>query len=88
MQPRATELKNRRCVAGGCTWLKTTGILERRGFHVVIVQKPFTSLADDVSATNRLWDLQDGPEKVADVIEMAAKEAGKSPSVFGRRREP
>ncbi|MBB4229920.1 hypothetical protein [Rhizobium mongolense] len=54
----------------------------------MIVQKPFTSLADDVSATNRLWDLQDGPEKVADVIEMAAKEAGKSPSVCGRRREP
>lgn len=47
--------------ADGTSWRKVIPILESRGFHVVAVQNPLTSLADDVRATVRLIDLQDGP---------------------------
>ena len=33
----------------------------QRGFHVTMVQEPETSFADDVAATKRVLDLQDGP---------------------------
>src|SRR5262249_34174690 len=36
-------------------------ILEARGFHVVAVQNPLTSLTDDVNATRRIIATQDGP---------------------------
>jgi pimeloyl-ACP methyl ester carboxylesterase len=35
--------------------------LTRRGYRVSIVQNPLTSLADDVAATQRVLDRQDGP---------------------------
>src|ERR1700753_1876288 len=47
--------------ADGTSWGKVIPILEERGFHVVAVQNPLTSLADDVSATQRIIALQDGP---------------------------
>ena len=47
--------------ADGTSWAKVIPILEARGFHVVAVQNPLTSLADDASATRRLIALQDGP---------------------------
>jgi pimeloyl-ACP methyl ester carboxylesterase len=47
--------------ADGTSWGKVIPILEARGFHVVAVQNPLTSLADDVNATRRLIALQDGP---------------------------
>jgi pimeloyl-ACP methyl ester carboxylesterase len=47
--------------ADGSSWSKGIPILEGRGFHVVAVQNPLTSLADDVSATQRMIALQDGP---------------------------
>ncbi|MBP1884264.1 alpha/beta hydrolase [Sinorhizobium mexicanum] len=47
--------------ADGSGWRQATEILERRGFHVTIVQEPLTSLADDIAATNRVLELQDGP---------------------------
>ena len=45
----------------GSSWSKVIPILEARGFHVVAVQNPLTSLADDVNATRRIISLQDGP---------------------------
>lgn len=36
-------------------------ILSRKGYHVTIVQNPLTSLKDDVDATIRALDKQDGP---------------------------
>jgi pimeloyl-ACP methyl ester carboxylesterase len=36
-------------------------ILEKDGYRVSIVQEPLTGLADDVAATKRVLDLQDGP---------------------------
>jgi pimeloyl-ACP methyl ester carboxylesterase len=47
--------------ADGTSWGKVIPILEARGFHVVAVQNPLTSLSDDVNATRRLIALQDGP---------------------------
>jgi len=47
--------------ADGSSWGKIIPILEARGFHVVAVQNPLTSLADDVNATRRIIALQDGP---------------------------
>ena len=47
--------------ADGSSWSKVIPILEARGFHVVAVQNPLTSLEDDVKATQRMIALQDGP---------------------------
>ena len=46
--------------ADGTSWGKVIPILESRGFHVVAVQNPLTSLADDANATKRIIALQNG----------------------------
>jgi pimeloyl-ACP methyl ester carboxylesterase len=45
----------------GSGWKPIYDILVRDGFHVSMVQEPETSFADDVAATRRVLDLQDGP---------------------------
>lgn len=47
--------------ADGSGWRGVYDELTRRGYRVTIVQNPLTSLADDVAATKRALDLQDGP---------------------------
>lgn len=47
--------------ADGAGWLGVYEELTKRGYQVKVVQNPLTSLDDDVSATNRLLDLQNGP---------------------------
>jgi len=47
--------------ADGSSWTKVIPLLEERGLHVVAVQNPLSSLADDVAATKRIIDAQDGP---------------------------
>ncbi|WP_106816672.1 alpha/beta fold hydrolase [Microbacterium timonense] len=47
--------------ADGSGWRRVYDLLTARGFHVSIVQNPLTSLADDVAATTRMLDRQDGP---------------------------
>src|SRR6516165_3449004 len=47
--------------ADGTCWSKVIPILEKRGFHVVAVQNPLTSLSDDANATRRIIAMQDGP---------------------------
>lgn len=47
--------------ADGSGWRKVYDNLTARGYRVSIVQNPLTSLADDVAATKRVLDLQDGP---------------------------
>ena len=42
-------------------WKPVYEILTKQGFHVTVVQEPETSFADDVTATKRILDLQDGP---------------------------
>jgi pimeloyl-ACP methyl ester carboxylesterase len=45
----------------GSGWKAVYAILTKKGYHVTIVQNPLTSLADDVEATNRILNQQDGP---------------------------
>lgn len=47
--------------ADGSGWRGVYNELTKRGYKVTIVQNPLTSLADDVAATKRALDRQDGP---------------------------
>jgi pimeloyl-ACP methyl ester carboxylesterase len=47
--------------ADGSGWRGVYDELTQRGYRVTIVQNPLTSLADDVAATKRVLDRQDGP---------------------------
>ncbi|WP_439597313.1 alpha/beta fold hydrolase [Falsiroseomonas sp.] len=47
--------------ADGSGWRPVYEMLSARGYRVSIVQNPLTSLADDVAATRRVLDRQDGP---------------------------
>jgi hypothetical protein len=47
--------------ADGSSWSKVIPLLQAKGLHVVPVQNPLTSLADDVAATKRAIASQDGP---------------------------
>ena len=47
--------------ADGSGWRGVYDELTARGYRVTIVQNPLTSLADDVAATRRALDRQDGP---------------------------
>ena len=64
-QPAAQRVKNVVLVHGafadGSGWRGVYDNLTRRGYRVTIVQNPLTSLADDVAATKRALDNQDGP---------------------------
>ncbi|GAA3711670.1 alpha/beta hydrolase [Microlunatus aurantiacus] len=47
--------------ADGSGWRGVYDRLTSRGYRVTIVQNPLTSFEDDVAATNRVLDRQDGP---------------------------
>ncbi len=47
--------------ADGSCWSKVIGLLAARGLTAVAVQNPLSSLADDVAATHRVLDMQEGP---------------------------
>ncbi len=47
--------------ADGSGWKAVSSILTRDGYKVSIVQPPETSLEDDIAATTRVLDAQDGP---------------------------
>jgi pimeloyl-ACP methyl ester carboxylesterase len=47
--------------ADGSGWKPVADILRKDGYAVGIVQEPETSIADDVTATNRILDRQSGP---------------------------
>ena len=47
--------------ADGSSWNKVIPLLQARGLHVVAVQNPLSSLADDTAATQRAIDQQTGP---------------------------
>ena len=50
--------------ADGSSWSKVIPLLEARGMHVVAVQSPLTSLADDVAATKRVRSSSRTPKRV------------------------
>jgi pimeloyl-ACP methyl ester carboxylesterase len=45
----------------GSGWRPVYDILTKDGYHVTLVQEPLTSFADDVAATRRILERQDGP---------------------------
>ena len=61
----ATRVKNivlvHGAVADGSSWSKVIPLLQKMDYHVVTVQNPMTSLADEVAFTKRIIALQDGP---------------------------
>jgi pimeloyl-ACP methyl ester carboxylesterase len=71
--------------ADGSGWRSVADILGKDGYTVSVVQVPLTSLADDVTATKRVLDLQQGPtilvgHSYGGVI---ITEAGNAPNVVG-----
>lgn len=71
--------------ADGSSWSKVIALLQAKGFHVVAVQNPLTSFADDVAATKRAIASVDGPvilvgHSYAGVV---ITEAGNDPKVVG-----
>ncbi|MGV6876421.1 alpha/beta fold hydrolase [Pseudochelatococcus sp. B33] len=63
--PQSQPVKNVVLVHGafadGSGWRGVYDELTQRGYRVTIVQNPLTSLEDDVAATKRALDRQDGP---------------------------
>ncbi len=71
--------------ADGSSWSRVIPLLEAKGFHVVAVQNPLTSLADDVAATKRAIALQNAPVLLVGHSYGGAviTEAGNDPKVAG-----
>ena len=71
--------------ADGSSWSKVIPLLEEKGLHVVAVQIPLTSFAQDVAATERAIDLEDGPLLLVGHSYGGAviTEAGNDPKVSG-----
>ncbi len=61
----AAPIKNIVLVHGafvdGAGWQPVYNLLVKDGYHVTLVQEPLTSFSDDVAATKRILDQQDGP---------------------------
>src|SRR5271154_2674769 len=71
--------------ADGSSWSKVIPLLQAKGLHVVAVQNPLTSLADDVAATKRAIALQNGPVVLVghSYGGTVITEAGNDPKVVG-----
>ncbi|GAB3572272.1 alpha/beta fold hydrolase [Hymenobacter daeguensis] len=71
--------------ADGSSWAKIIPLLEAKGYNVIAVQNPLTSLADDVAATKRAIALQNGPVLLVGHSWGGAviTEAGNDPRVAG-----
>ncbi|MBV8840808.1 MAG: alpha/beta fold hydrolase, partial [Alphaproteobacteria bacterium] len=86
---RAQPLRNVVIVHGafadGSGWRRVADILGKDGYTVTVVQEPLTSLADDVAATKRVLDLQQGPTLLVghSYGGVVITEAGNAPNVAG-----
>src|SRR5579863_10125352 len=86
---RAEQVKNVVLVHGafadGSGWRPVADILIKDGYTVSMVQEPMTSLADDVAATKRVLDLQQGPTILVghSYGGVVVTEAGNAPNVVG-----
>jgi pimeloyl-ACP methyl ester carboxylesterase len=86
---RAESVKNVVLVHGafadGSGWQRVADILGKDGYTVSVVQEPLTSLADDVAATKRVLDLQQGPTLLVghSYGGVVITEAGNAPNVIG-----
>jgi pimeloyl-ACP methyl ester carboxylesterase len=86
---QAAQIKNivivHGALADGSGWRKVYDLLTARAYKVTIVQQPMTSLQDDVQATRRVLDLQDGPSILVghSYGGMVITEAGNASNVAG-----
>ena len=86
---RAEPVKNVVLVHGafadGSGWRRVVEILGKDGYTVSVVQEPLTSLADDVAATKRVLELQQGPVVLVghSYGGVVITEAGNAPNVAG-----
>jgi pimeloyl-ACP methyl ester carboxylesterase len=71
--------------ADGSSWSKVIPMLQAKGYTVVSVQNPLTSLADDVAATNRVINQQTEPVLLVghSWAGVVITEAGNNPKVRG-----
>jgi len=71
--------------ADGSGWRRVSDILSKDGYSVTVVQEPLTSLADDVAATKRVLDAQQGPTLLVghSYGGVVITEAGNAPNVAG-----
>jgi pimeloyl-ACP methyl ester carboxylesterase len=69
--------------ADGSGWEGVYNILSKKGYNVIVVQNPLSSLEDDVAAVNRALDKIDGPVVLVGHSYGGAviTEAGNSPKV-------
>ena len=72
-------------LADGSGWRKVFDLLTAKGYDVTVVQPPMTSLKDDVDATRRILDMQDGPSVLVghSYGGMIVTEAGTAANVAG-----
>jgi pimeloyl-ACP methyl ester carboxylesterase len=88
-QHSPTGLKNIVLVHGafadGSSWARIIPLLHKKGYNVVAVQNPLTSLEDDVAATNRAIASMNGPVLLVghSYGGMVITEAGNDPKVAG-----
>jgi pimeloyl-ACP methyl ester carboxylesterase len=88
-QSASTGVKNIVLVHGafadGSSWSKVIRQLQAKGYNVIAVQNPLTSVTDDVAATKRAIAQMDGPVLLAahSYGGMVISEAGKDPKVAG-----
>lgn len=71
--------------ADGSSWANIIPLLHAKGYNVIAVQNPLTSLQDDVAATKRAIALMDGPVLLVghSYGGMVVTEAGNDPKVAG-----
>ncbi|HEX4770923.1 MAG TPA: alpha/beta hydrolase [Bryobacteraceae bacterium] len=71
--------------ADASSWSKIIPLLQAKGYHVTAVHSPLTSVAEDVAATHRIINAQDGPVLLAGHSYGGAviTEAGNNPKVAG-----
>lgn len=88
-QSSPTPIKNIVLIHGafadGSSWSKVIPILQAKGLHVVSVQIPLTSFDEDVAATKRVIEAQDGPVLLVghSYGGVVISEAGNEPKVAG-----
>ena len=88
-ETRSEDAKNILLVHGafadGSSWAKVIAPLQRKGYHVVAVQIPLTSLADDVATVNRAIALESGYVVLVghSYGGVVITEAGNNPKVTG-----
>lgn len=71
--------------ADGSSWASIIPILHSKGYNVIAVQNPLSSLEDDVAATRRAIAMMDGPVLLVahSYGGMVITEAGNDPNVVG-----